>query len=136
MKKFAQAASVLALTAVTMSASAWWGQAPTCMTEEQKQAMAEQQAKAMENAMAAQRQFAEQQAAAAKRYAEQAPATGPFGGNPFAYQQQMPEFPAMPEMSYPQMPEMPAMPDSPLGNPGLRLRKSTGRPRVPRRTAV
>ncbi len=63
MKKIATIASAVALTATSLSASAWWGCNPCAMTEEQQQAMAQQQTKAREQMMAAQRWMAEQMAA-------------------------------------------------------------------------
>ena len=135
MKKFTHAASILALTLAASSAYAWY--APPyqagAMTDEQKQAVADQQqamaaqyAKAAEQAMATQqemaRRAAEQQAAYfaemqknASQGAPEAPMVAdPFAGNPFGPVTGRPDFPAMPEMpgfadrEFPAMPEMPA----------------------------
>ena len=125
MNKIATVASAAALAAVSMTASAWWANPyQTCLTEEQKQAMAEQhkaaveqQAKAHEQMMAAHRQMAEQMAARqaefAKRYQEQGSnlANTGYPGADFPGMPafgQMPEFPTMPEFG--QMPEFPARP--------------------------
>ena len=117
MNKIATFASAAALAAVSLSASAWWANPyPTCLTEEQKQAMAEQQqaaaeqqAKAYEQMITAQRQMAEQfsvqQAEMVKRAQEQ-------GFNPANMGYPMSDYPAMPEMpQFGQMPELPAMPE-------------------------
>ena len=78
MKKIATLASAVALTAVSVSASAWWG-APYGvygLTEDQQRAMAEQQTKAMEQMMAAQQQMAKQMAARRADMAERMQAQG------------------------------------------------------------
>jgi hypothetical protein len=78
MKKIATLASAVALTAVSVSASAWWG-APYSvygLTEDQQRAMAEQQTKAMEQMMAVQQQMAKQMAARRADMAERMQAQG------------------------------------------------------------
>jgi len=145
MNKLTHAASILALTVAASSASAWY--APTfqsgCMTDEQKQAVADQQqamaaqyAKAAQQAMAAQqemaRKMAEQQAAyyaqmqpnaseaapqVATQVVPQSPVVAdPFAGNPFGPVAERPDFPQMPEMpafERPAMPDFPPMPQMP-----------------------
>jgi len=72
MKKILTLASAAALAAVSVSAGAWWGVPciPQGLTQDQQQAMAQQQTKAMERLMAAQRQRAEQMAAQQAQAAE------------------------------------------------------------------
>jgi hypothetical protein len=123
MSKLVQAASIIALAAAASSAGAWYN-APVApimtpeMAEQQMQAisahheaMAEQQHKAIEQAMEAHRQMMEQRAADFARMP-----SGIDSGFPemppvpeFAQYPGMPEMPAMPEFG--QMPEMPAMPE-------------------------
>ncbi|MFB1486046.1 MULTISPECIES: hypothetical protein [unclassified Thiocapsa] len=126
MSKRVQAASLIALAAAASSAGAWYN-APVApvmtpeMAEQQMQsisahyeAMAEQQNKAIEQAMAAHRQMMEQRAAELGRMP-----SGIDSGFPelppvpqFAQYPGMPEMPAMPEFGQiPAMPEMPAMPE-------------------------
>ena len=126
MSKLVQAASIIALAAAASSAGAWYN-APVApimtpeMAEQQMQAisarheaMAEQQHKAIEQAMEAHRQMMEQRAADFARM----PA-GIDSGFPemppipeFAQYPGMPEMPAMPELGQiPAMPELPAMPE-------------------------
>ncbi len=125
MSKLIQAASIVALVAATSTANAWYAPAypvPT-LTQEQRETMAaqqkamlEQRTKAMEQAMAAQRQFVEQQAAHAKQLQETNPGLMPFGGYPLAFEPGFPELPPIPEIGdFPAIPEMPAMPT--LGYP-------------------
>jgi hypothetical protein len=126
MSKLVQAASLIALAAAASSAGAWYN-APVApvmtpeMAEQQMQAisarheaMAEQQNKAIEQAMEAHRQMMEQRAADFARmpsgvesgFPEMPPVPG------FARHPAMPEMPAMPEFGQiPAMPEMPAMPE-------------------------
>ena len=126
MSKLAQAASLIALAAAASSAGAWCNTpvAPIMtpeMAEQQMQAisarheaMAEQQNKAIEQAMEAHRQMMEQRAADFARMP-----SGIDSGFPqmppvpeFAQYPAMPEMPAMPEFGQvPAMPEMPAMPE-------------------------
>ncbi len=123
MKKIATLASAIALAVTSLSAGAWWGGpcTPCGMTQEQQQAMAQQQTKAREQMMAAQRRLAEQMAA---RQAEMAkhmqtqgvdPTTMGFpGGDPWGTanpwdDMAMPEYPTMPAM--PEPPSMPAIPE-------------------------
>ncbi len=133
MNKIATVASAAALAAVSMSASAWWANPyQPCMTDEQKQAMAEQQqammaqrTKAMEQMMEARRKFAEQMANSAPRGFDpmtagypampEFPAMGEFPAMPeMPAFGQAPQFPAMPEMpAFGQAPEFPAMPEMP-----------------------
>jgi len=135
MKKFTHAASILALTLAASSAYAWYAPPYQAgpMTDEQKQAVAEQQqamaaqyAKAAEQAMATQQEmarraaeqqaayFAEMQKSAPQGAAEAPVAADPFAGNPFGPVTGRPDFPSMPEMpgfadrEFPAMPEMPA----------------------------
>lgn len=123
MSKLVQAASILALAAATSTAAAWYGapHAPVMtpeLAEQQMQAMsahhqavAEQHAKAIEQAMDAQRRMIEQQFAQVDRMPSGTewaiPQMPEFGEYPA-----MPEMPAMPELGqFPAMPEMPAMPE-------------------------
>ncbi|RKT43279.1 hypothetical protein [Thiocapsa rosea] len=126
MSKLVQAASLIALAAAASSAGAWYN-APVApvmtseMAEQQMQAisahheaMAEQQHKAIEQAMEAHRKMMEQRAADFARMP-----SGIDAGFPemppipeFAQYPAMPEMPAMPEFGQiPAMPEMPAMPE-------------------------
>ncbi|SDW94564.1 hypothetical protein [Thiocapsa roseopersicina] len=126
MSKLVQAASIIALAAAASSAGAWYN-APVApimtpeMAEQQMQAisaqheaMAEQQHKAIEQAMEAHRKMMEQRAADFARMP-----SGIDSGFPemppvpeFAQYPAMPEMPAMPEFGQiPAMPEMPAMPE-------------------------
>jgi len=144
MNKIVQAALVIALAVAASSAGAWYG-APNQagdMTDqqqqaaanqqrafekqqqaflEQRQAMAAQRAKAAEQAMAARRQFAEQQAARFKDAPRPAPAMDPrlgnvaapaWGGHGFPARPEPRRFerPAMPEFAMPDFPAMPEMP--------------------------
>ncbi|WP_296804680.1 hypothetical protein [Thiocapsa sp.] len=111
MFKLVQAASIIALAAAASSAGAWYN-APVApvmtpeMAEQQMQAisarheaMAEQQNKAIEQAMEAHRQLMEQRAA-------------DFARMPSGIESGFPEMPPVPEFAqYPAMPEMPAMPE-------------------------
>jgi len=126
MSKLVQAASIIALAAAASTAGAWYN-APVApvmtpeMAEQQMQAisarheaMAEQQHKAIEQAMEAHRQMMEQRATDFARMP-----SGIESGFPemppvpeFAQYPGMPEMPAMPEFGQiPAMPEMPAMPE-------------------------
>lgn len=131
MNKIFRAASVIALTVAASSASAWYAvpalTAPT-LTEEQRQAISDQQkaviaqrqemaakfAKAAQEAMTAQqemmRKMAEQQAsyfAEMQRNAPEAPAVAdPFAGSPFGPMTAAPGIPGMSD--FPAMPELPA----------------------------
>ena len=127
MKKIATLASTVALAATSLSASAWWG--VPCMSQEQQQAMAQQQAKAREQMVAAQRRLAEQMAARqaemTKRMQAQGvdPMTKGFPGtmdppgtvdpwsaaNPWDGMG-MPEYPTMPAMPEPFSMDMPQPP--------------------------
>ena len=69
MKKLALSTSAAALAVASMSAAAWWN-VPTCMTEEQKQAVAEQQAAQQEAFAAQQKAMAEQYATAMQQMAD------------------------------------------------------------------
>jgi hypothetical protein len=123
MSKLVQAASIVALAAATSTAAAWYAapQAPVMTPElaEQQmqaisahhQAVAEQHAKAIEQAMDARRRMIEQQFAHADRMPSGTewafPQVPEFGEYPA-----MPEMPAMPELGqFPAIPEMPAMPE-------------------------
>ena len=130
MKKIATIASAVALTATSLSASAWWGCNPCAMTEEQQQAMAQQQTKAREQMMAAQRWMAEQMAAQRAEMTKRMQAQGvdpmtmgfpgtmgpegtrdPWWGTAGPWDDMgMPEYPTMPPM--PEPPSMPAIPGS------------------------
>jgi membrane-associated HD superfamily phosphohydrolase len=131
MNKIFRAASVIALTVAASSASAWYAvpalTAPT-LTEEQRQAISDQQkaviaqrqemaakfAKAAQEAMTAQqemmRKMAEQQAsyfAEMQKNAPEAPAVAdPFAGSPFGPMTAVPGIPGMSD--FPAMPELPA----------------------------
>jgi len=133
MKKIVTLASAVALAATSLSAGAWWG--VPCMTQEQQQAMAQQQTKVREHMMATQRRLAEQMAARQTEMAKMAklirtqgvdPMTGGFSGTPDPLgtplssidpwgaaspwgDMGMPEYPNMPAM--PKPPSMPAMPE-------------------------
>lgn len=126
MKKILTLASAVALAAASVSASAWWGGpcTPYGMTQDQQQALAQQQTKAMERMMAAHRQRAEQMAAqqaqAVKRMQAQGmdPMAMGFPGTmdprdnmgPMdPWDMSMPEYPTMPTM--PEYPTMPTMPE-------------------------
>ena len=145
MNKMVQAASVIALAVAASSAGAWYGAPNQAAADqqrafeqqqqaflEQRQAMAAQRAKVAEQAMAARRQFAEQQAARFKDAPQPAPAMDPRLGNvaapawggpafPARPEQRRFERPAMPEFAMPEMPrapdfkapEFPAMPEMP-----------------------
>ena len=123
MKTILTLASVTALAAASMSATAWWAApyAYPALTAEQQQAMVEQQTKAMEQMMAAHRQMVE---AMHKRMPEQGfgpmgfPGDAPFFADPWGQDSfSMPEmpgfgqFPAMPEM--PEMPQLGQFPEMP-----------------------
>jgi hypothetical protein len=96
MSKLVQAASIIALAAVASTAGAWYNAPPAAaMTPE----MAEQHAKAMEQAMDAQRRMMEQRAAQ-------------FAAMPSGPESMSPEIPPVADFaSYPAMPEMPAIPE-------------------------
>lgn len=101
MSKLIQVASAIALATTTGALFAAPPQA-LGMTQEQQQAMVEQQSKAMEQAIAAQRQFIEQRAANFR----------PLTRHPFAADHSFPEVPPMPEFGqYPNRPDMPPMPE-------------------------
>lgn len=111
MSKLVQAASIIALAAVASTAGAWYNALPApAMTSEmaeqrmqalsaQYHAMAEQHAKAMEQATDAQRRMMEQRAAQ-------------FAAMPSGFESMSPEIPLVPAFaSYPAIPEMPGMPE-------------------------
>ena len=158
MKKFVQAASVIAFTVASASVSAGWGGAcldadqHKAMVEQQQaqfQAMAEQRAKAMEEMMNAQRTAGAQFPGYGRMdpFSRQMPpmpempAFPPMPERPqFGQMPQMPEFPAMPERpqfgEMPQMPEFPAMPEAPQfgempAMPEMPAGFERGMPRVP-----
>jgi hypothetical protein len=133
-----QAASVIVLTVAASSAGAWYGAPDQAgyLTDPQqqaaadrqrafeqqqqafaaqRQAMAAQHAKAAEQAMAARRQFAEQQAARFKNAPRPAPAMDPRVGNAAAPAWAGPAFPTSPEQRRFERPAMPefAMPEMP-----------------------
>jgi len=97
MLKILRPASLLVLIGAASTAAAWYP-APYPMSPEQQQAFAEQQRQAMEQRMAAERQFMEQQAA---RFAPPAPWMGA----------DYPPAPAFPAFEPPAMPEPPTMPE-------------------------
>jgi len=125
MKTIASLASAGALAAFSLAAHAWWGvpYGPCGTTEEQQRSMTEQQAKAMEQMMAYQRQMAEQMAPQMAPWgADERRGGGP--SDPFAMgypggmgpwgNMDMPEFPAMGDMpSFGPMSSLPPLPDMP-----------------------
>lgn len=82
MKKILTLASAAALATASLSAGAWWGGpcGPYGMTQDQQRALAQQQTKAMEQMMAAQRRRAEQMAVQRTQAAErmQTPGVDPM----------------------------------------------------------